>query len=97
MRVEFPKKREDEYEPFCFRLYPGIGMLVEYTPTVNHTEERRQYRVAKDAVSKPLVQDRRFGTMSLCENWWSVSSVSGGRISQSGQQGTTSVLCPERS
>ena len=54
VRVEFPKKREDEYEPFCFRLDPEIGMLVEYAPTVDHTEERRQYRVAKDAVSKLL-------------------------------------------
>ena len=54
VRVEFPKKREDEYEPFCFRLDSEIGMLVEYAPTVDHTEERRQYRVAKDAVSKLL-------------------------------------------
>ena len=54
VRVEFPKKREDEYEPFCFRLDPEIGMLVEYAPTVDHTEERRQYRVAKDAVNKLL-------------------------------------------
>ena len=54
IKVEFPKKREDEYEPFCFRLDPEIGMLVEYAPTVDHTEERRQYRVAKDAVSKLL-------------------------------------------
>ena len=54
IKVEFPKKREDEYEPFCFRLDPEIGMLVEYAPTVDHTEERRQYRVAKDEVSKLL-------------------------------------------
>jgi hypothetical protein len=54
VKVEFPKKREDEYEPFCFRLDPEIGMLVEYAPTVDHSEERRQYRVAKDAVSKQL-------------------------------------------
>ena len=54
VRVELPKKREDEYEPFCFRLDPEIGMLVEYAPTVDHTEERRQYRVAKGAVSKLL-------------------------------------------
>ena len=29
------------YKPFCFRLDPEIGMLVEYAPTEDHTEERR--------------------------------------------------------
>ena len=54
VNVELPKQREDQYEPFSFRLDPEIGMLVEYTPTVDHKEEKRQFKVARDTVMKIL-------------------------------------------
>ena len=79
VRVEFPKKREDEYEPFCFRLDPEIGMLVEYAPTVDHTEERRQYRVAKDAVSKQLRPGQKIRHKELVRRLVSSVFTTGGK------------------
>ena len=54
VNVELPKQREDQYEPFSFRLDPEVGMLVEYTPTVDHKEEKRQFRMARETVMKIL-------------------------------------------
>ena len=54
VNVELPKQREDQYEPFSFRLDPEVGMLVEYTPTVDHKEEKRQFKMARETVMKIL-------------------------------------------
>ena len=54
VNVELPKQREDQYEPFSFRLDPDVGMLVEYTPTVDHKEEKRQFKMARETVMKIL-------------------------------------------
>lgn len=54
VKVEFPKQREDQYEPFAFKYDTETGWLVEYAPTVDHQEEKRQYKAAKVAVERIL-------------------------------------------
>lgn len=54
VKVEFPKQREDQYEPFAFKYDTETGWLVEHAPTVDHQEETRQYKVAKAAVERIL-------------------------------------------
>lgn len=54
VKVEFPKQREDQYEPFAFKYDTDTGWLVEHAPTVDHQEENRQYKAAKAAVERIL-------------------------------------------
>lgn len=54
VKVEFPKQREDQYEPFAFKYDTETGWLVEHAPTVDHQEENRQYKAAKAAVERIL-------------------------------------------
>lgn len=65
VKVEFPKQREDQYEPFAFKYDTVTGWLVEYAPTVDHTEESRQYKAAKAAVEKVLRPGQLIGYNDL--------------------------------
>ena len=54
IRVEYPKQREDLYDEFSFKLDPKSGLLLEYAPTVDHAEERRQFLKAESSVRAVL-------------------------------------------
>lgn len=65
VKVEFPKQREDQYEPFAFKYDADTGWLLEHAPTVDHSEESRQYRAAKSAVEKVLRPGQLIGHNDL--------------------------------
>ena len=61
----FPKQREDQYEPFAFKYDADTGWLLEHAPTVDHSEESRQYKAAKAAVEKVLRPGQLIGYNDL--------------------------------
>lgn len=65
VKVEFPKQREDQYEPFAFKYDADTGWLLEHAPTVDHSEESRQYKAAKAAAEKVLRPGQLIGYNDL--------------------------------
>lgn len=54
IHVEYPKQREDDYEPFSFRFSPVNRWVEEYSPTVDRSEERRQLYKASESVRRVM-------------------------------------------
>lgn len=54
VNVTFPKERENENSNFSFRMSLESGLLEECTPTVDYTDERRQFRNAEERVRAVL-------------------------------------------
>lgn len=54
IKVELPKQREDVYESFSFTLNQETGLLIEFAPTVDRSEERKQYDMAKNTITTVL-------------------------------------------
>lgn len=58
VKVDFPKQREDSYEPFAIKFDEETGWLTEYAPTVDRSEESRQEKFAKAAITQVLPNGR---------------------------------------
>ena len=54
IKVDFPKQREDVYESFSFTLNQETGLLIEFAPTIDRSEERKQYEIAKNTITTVL-------------------------------------------
>ena len=93
VKVEFPKQREDLFEPFAFKYNPDSGWLIEHAPTVDHAEESRQYRAAKAAVEKVLRPGQFMGYNDLMRKLISETVGSNGKpISERTAKNYISVL-----
>lgn len=80
IKVDYPKQREDQFEPFSFVFDQDAGGLVEYAPTVDHSEESRQYKAAFAAVKSILKPGQKAGFNELVRRLTSTVVGSTGKL-----------------